>query len=206
MQSGIPAFCAHRESVGIGGNCRNSWSLLPIPELQTSHGCVNDHLQSLNKCKAEFPHFLHNGNHWESVGIGRNSWSFLVIPAYSGITNISWMCKWSFTEVEEMQSGIPAFFAHRESLENAGIPGHSCLFRNYKYVMDGQMIIYRAWINAKRNSCIFCTSGINRKCTNSWSFLPIPESQISHESPNDYLSSLNKCKAEFLHFLHIRNH
>ena len=88
MQSGIPAFCAHRESVGIGGNCRNSWSLLPIPELQTSDGCVNDHLQRLNKCKAEFLHFLHIGNHGESVGIGRNSWSFLVIPAYSGITNI----------------------------------------------------------------------------------------------------------------------
>src|SRR5215475_14215644 len=32
---------------------------------------------------------------------------------------------------------------------------------------------------------------------NFWSFLPIPELQISHGWLSDHLSSLNKCKAEF---------
>ena len=87
MQSGIPAFCAHRESMGIGGNWwelegipGHSWSFLPIPELQTSHGWPDDHLLSLKKCQAEFLHLVHIGNWWELVGIGRNSWSFLPIP------------------------------------------------------------------------------------------------------------------------------
>jgi hypothetical protein len=51
MQYGIPA---HSCVSGISGKCRNSWSYLPIPELQISHGSLNDHLQSLNKCKAKF--------------------------------------------------------------------------------------------------------------------------------------------------------
>ncbi len=46
-------------------------------------------------------------------------------------------------------SGI---LAYRESLGNAGIPGHSCTFRNCKYFMDGPLTMYRAKINAKRNS------------------------------------------------------
>ena len=161
MQSGIPAFFAHRESVGIG---RNSWSFLPIPELQTSHGCVNDHLQRLKKCKAEFLHFC-----------------------TSGIAGIWW--------------------------ELEGIPCHCSLFRNYKHLMDDQMITYRAWRNAKRNSCILCTSGIDGNWwelvgigRNSCSLQPIPELQISHGCVNDHLHSLKKCKAEFLHFLHIWNH
>jgi hypothetical protein len=45
-----------------------------------------------------------------------------------------------------------------------------------------------------------CISGITRKCRNFWSFLPIPESQISHGWLSDPLQSLNKCKAEFRNF------
>ncbi len=44
---------------------------------------------------------------------------FLVIPAFSGIR------------------------AYRESLGNAGIPGHSCTLRNCKYFMDCSRTIYR---------------------------------------------------------------
>jgi len=155
---------ALRESLGI---CRNSWSFLPIPELQISHAWSNDHLQSLNKCKAEYLHFVHIENHWESVGIGRNSWSFLPIPELQ--TSHGWpddhlqslnKCKAEFLHF--CTSGIGGNWCELE-----GIPGHSYLFRNYKYLMDGQMIIYRAWINAKRNSCIFAhqeSLGISGNC------------------------------------------
>jgi hypothetical protein len=34
---------------------------------------------------------------------------FLVIPAFSGIANISWMAHWPFIELKLMQSGIPEF-------------------------------------------------------------------------------------------------
>ncbi len=62
--------------------------------------------------------------------------------------------------------------AHPESLGNAGIPGHSCIFRNScisgitrkcrnsctfrncKFFTDGPLNIYRVKINAKRNSGI----------------------------------------------------
>ena len=147
MQSGIPALSAHRESLGITGNCRDSWSFLPIPELQISRGWLNDHLQSLNKCKAQFLHFLHIGNHWESLGISgncRNSWSFLPIPELQ--ISHGWpndhsqrlnKCKAEFLHFLHIGN-------HWESVGIAGIPGHSCLFRNYKHLMDGQMITYRA--------------------------------------------------------------
>ncbi len=37
----------------------------------------------------------------------------------------------------------------------------------------------------------------NPLTSDSWSFLPIPESQISHRWLSDHLSSLNECKVEF---------
>ncbi len=54
----------------------DSWSFLPIPELQAIHGCLTDHLQSLNKCKAEFRNLCISGITRKC----RNSWSFLTIP------------------------------------------------------------------------------------------------------------------------------
>jgi hypothetical protein len=91
---------------GITGKCRNSWPFLHFPELRIFHGWPTDHLSRLNKCKAEFrnscisgitgkcrnswlflhfPEFVHIGNHWEMQ-------EFLVMPAFSGITNISSSC------------------------------------------------------------------------------------------------------------------
>jgi hypothetical protein len=48
------------------------------------------------------PAFLHFGNRWEMQ-------EFLLIPAYSGIVNLSGMAEWSFIQLGYMQSEIPAF-------------------------------------------------------------------------------------------------
>ncbi len=81
------------------------WSFLHFPEFQISREQPTDHLSSLNKCTAEFrnscisgitrkcrnswsflhfPEFVHIGNHQEMQ-------EFLVMPALSGIANISQM-------------------------------------------------------------------------------------------------------------------
>jgi len=59
------------------------------------------------------------------------------------------------------------------------------------------MIFLKDLFHNKAEFRNLCTSEITRKCRNSWSFLPIPELQISHGWRNDQLQSLNKCKAEF---------
>ncbi len=118
-----------RSCFQIQPSTSDSCSFLPIPELQISLRWLSDHLSSLYECKAEFPEFLHIGDRWEMQ-------EFLVIPAYSAIAHIWWMSNRSLAELRWMQSGISGISAHRESLGNAGIRGHSCLFRNCKHPMD----------------------------------------------------------------------
>jgi len=69
-----------------------------------------------------------------------------------------------------MQSGIPAFSAHRESVGFAGIPGHSCLFRNCKHFFKWLSDHYHSWDKCKAEFLHFCTLGIAGKCRNSRSF------------------------------------
>ncbi len=69
-----------RSSFQIQLSTSNSWSFLPIPELQISHGWLSDHLSSLNKCKAEFWNLCTSGITRKC----RNSWSFHIdaIPEF----------------------------------------------------------------------------------------------------------------------------
>ena len=127
----IPANTCHnqefliRSSFQIQLSTSNSWSFLPIPELQISHGWPNDHLQSLNKCKAEFLHLCTLG----IIRKCRNSWSFLPIPELQ--ISYGWLS-------DHLQS-LNKCKAEFRNLCTSGITRkcrNSCLFRNYKYLMD----------------------------------------------------------------------
>jgi len=88
-------------------------------------------------------------------------------------------------------------FLIRSSFQIQLTASDSGLFPNSKDILNNEMIILKDLFDNKAEFRNLCTSRITRKCRNSWSFLPIPELQISHGWLSDHLQSLNKCKAEF---------